>query len=69
MTVILVFLGTHWVLAAFVQVFFLHRYAAHRQFTMSMRTERFFYVMTYLVLGSSYQIGRASCRERVYLAV
>lgn len=54
MLVILVFFVAHWAAAAFVQVFFLHRYAAHGQFTMSKGWERFFYVLTYLVLGSSY---------------
>lgn len=52
--VISIFFVTHWVLAAFVQVVFLHRYASHGQFTMSKRWERFFYVLTYMVLGSSY---------------
>ena len=52
--IIAIFFVTHWVLAAFVQVFFLHRYAAHRQFTMSKGWERFFYLLTYVVLGSSY---------------
>lgn len=54
MLVIAIFFVTHWILAAFVQVVFLHRYASHQQFTMSKRWERFFYVLTYVVLGSSY---------------
>jgi stearoyl-CoA desaturase (delta-9 desaturase) len=52
--VIVAFFVTHWVAAAFAQVFFLHRYASHQQFTMSKGWERFFYVFTYLALGSSY---------------
>jgi stearoyl-CoA desaturase (Delta-9 desaturase) len=59
MTVIVVFFVVHWFLAAFVQVFFMHRYAAHGQFSMSKRWERFFYVLTYLVLGSSFLPPRA----------
>ena len=51
---VFVFLFVHWQLAVFVQTFFLHRYAAHRMFTMSPGWERFFHLLTYLVQGPSY---------------
>ena len=49
----LFFVG-HWVSSVFFQTFFLHRYGAHRMFTMSKRWERFFHLCTYLTQGSSY---------------
>jgi len=52
--VIFLFLFVHWQLAVFVQTFYLHRYAAHRMFTMSPGWERFFHLLTYLVQGPSY---------------
>jgi stearoyl-CoA desaturase (delta-9 desaturase) len=42
-----------------MQTFFLHRYGAHRQFTMSKGWERFFHLMTFLIQGSSYLNPRA----------
>lgn len=57
--IILVFFVLHWQLAVFFQSFFLHRYSAHRQFTMSKRWERFFHFTTWLVQGSSYLSPRA----------
>ena len=44
----------HWVLSVFFQTFFLHRYGAHRMFTMSKGWERFFHLCTFLFQGSSY---------------
>lgn len=41
-----------------MQTFFLHRYSAHRMFTMSKGWERFFHLMTYLSQGSSYLIPK-----------
>lgn len=51
---IFLFILIHWQLAVFVQTFFLHRYAAHRMFTMSKGWERFFHLLTYLAQGPSY---------------
>jgi stearoyl-CoA desaturase (Delta-9 desaturase) len=51
---IILFLISHWFLSLFCQTFFLHRYAAHRMFTMSSFWERFFYVLTFLMQGSSF---------------
>jgi stearoyl-CoA desaturase (Delta-9 desaturase) len=51
---ILIFFVSHWVLSVFFQTFFLHRYGAHKQFTMSKRWERFFHLCTYLTQGSSF---------------
>lgn len=53
MAVILFFVA-HWALAIFVQTFFLHRYAAHKMFTMNKGWERFFHLATFIVQGSSY---------------
>ncbi|HTJ83038.1 MAG TPA: acyl-CoA desaturase, partial [Polyangiaceae bacterium] len=54
MAVILTFFGLHWVLSVFMQTFFLHRYSAHRMFTMSPRAEKVFHFLTFLFQGSSY---------------
>ena len=51
---ILAFFLAHWVLCVFCQTFFLHRYGAHRMFTMSKGWERFFHLLTYAAQGSSY---------------
>src|SRR5438445_12231813 len=44
----------HWISSVFFQSFFQHRYAAHRRYTGSPRTERVLHVLTYLVQGASY---------------
>jgi len=54
MLAIAIFFVAHWVLSVFFQTFFLHRYAAHRMFTMSKGWERFFFVCTWFFQGSSY---------------
>ncbi len=54
MTIILIFFAAHWYLSLFFQTFFLHRYAAHRAFTMSKSTEKVFYVLTWFFQGSNY---------------
>ena len=55
---IAVFFVSHWLLSVFFQTFFLHRYGAHRMFTMSKGWERFFYLLTYLTQGSSFLVPR-----------
>jgi stearoyl-CoA desaturase (delta-9 desaturase) len=45
-------------LSVFSQTFFLHRYSAHKQFTMSKGWERFFYLFTYISQGSSFLVPR-----------
>jgi stearoyl-CoA desaturase (Delta-9 desaturase) len=52
--VILLFFVGHWSFSVFFQTFFLHRYGAHRMFTMSKTWERIFYVLTYLCQGASF---------------
>ena len=59
MTVIFLFLILHWYLSLFGQTFFLHRYAAHKMFTMSKAWEKFWYVYTWVMQGSSYLNARA----------
>lgn len=59
MTVILVFFVTHWLVSVFCQTFFLHRYGAHRQFTLSRGWERAFHLLTYVAQGPSYLNPRA----------
>jgi stearoyl-CoA desaturase (delta-9 desaturase) len=49
----------HWQASVFFQTFFLHRYGAHRQFTMSKRAERTFHFLTWLIEGPSYLNPRA----------
>lgn len=56
--IILVFLFLHWQLSVFFQSFFLHRYGAHKQFTMSKGWERFFHLCTYFSQGSSFLSAR-----------
>jgi len=51
---IIVLFVAHWQLSVFFQSFFLHRYGAHRQFTMSKGWERFFHLATYVSQGSSF---------------
>jgi len=49
----------HWMVAAFVQSSFHHRYASHRMFTMSKGMERVFHFTAWLAQGSSYLSPRA----------
>lgn len=51
---ILVFFVAHWYLSLLMQTFFLHRYAAHKMFTMSPFWEKFFYTLTFVFQGSSF---------------
>ncbi len=53
MAVILLFV-VHWQLSVFCQSFFLHRYGAHRQFSMSRGWELFFNCLTAVSQNSSY---------------
>ncbi len=55
---IVIFFVAHWQLSVFCQTFFLHRYGAHRMFTMSQGWERFFQLLTYISQGSSYLVPR-----------
>lgn len=57
--IILIFFVAHWYLSLFVQTFYLHRYAAHKMFTMSPFWEKFFFFFTYLCQGSSFLSPRA----------
>src|SRR5208337_5628587 len=57
--VIVVFFVAHWFLLLFCQTFFLHRYAAHKMFTMSKFWERMFYIATFITQGSSFLNPRA----------
>lgn len=56
---VLIFFILHWYLSLFAQTFFLHRYSAHRMFTMNRFWERFFYFVSYLLQGSSFLTPRA----------
>ncbi|MBC8067481.1 MAG: acyl-CoA desaturase [Deltaproteobacteria bacterium] len=49
-----VFFVSHWLSSVFFQSFFLHRYGAHRMFSMSRGWERFFHLCTYVTQGASY---------------
>jgi stearoyl-CoA desaturase (delta-9 desaturase) len=52
--VVIAFFVAHWVLAVFMQSFYLHRYGAHGMFTMGKGWERVFHVLTFACQGSSY---------------
>ena len=54
MTAVILFFAASWYLSLFFQTFFLHRYAAHKAFTMSKRTEKVFYVLTWFFQGPNY---------------
>src|SRR5688500_1920930 len=54
MTSILIIFCAHWYLSLFFQTFFLHRYAAHKAFTMNKFTEKVFFVLTWIFQGSNY---------------
>ena len=56
---IVLLLVLHWQLSVFFQSFFLHRYGAHRQFTMSKGWERTFHFLTWAIQGPSYLRPRA----------
>ena len=43
-----------WYVGLFFQTFFLHRYAAHQQFTMSKAVEKICFVLTWIFQGSNY---------------
>ena len=59
MIYVLAFFVLHWQSSVFCQTFFLHRYGAHRMFTMSRGWERAFYVLTYICQGASFLHPRA----------
>ncbi len=59
MAAILIFFFAHWYLSLFTQTFYLHRYSAHKLFTMNKFWERFFYFLTYITQGSSFLSPRA----------
>ncbi len=54
MAVILTFFLVHWFASVFAQTFFLHRYGAHRMFTMSPGWERFWHLFTIVAQGPSF---------------
>jgi stearoyl-CoA desaturase (delta-9 desaturase) len=56
---IVIFFASHWFLSLFGQTFFLHRYGAHRMFSMSRPWERFFSFFAFITQGSSYLQPRA----------
>jgi stearoyl-CoA desaturase (delta-9 desaturase) len=56
---ILIFFLAHWFLSLFSQTFFLHRYGAHKMFTMSKFWEKFFYLFTFITQGASFLNPRA----------
>ncbi|TDH27242.1 acyl-CoA desaturase [Segetibacter sp. 3557_3] len=59
MLAIIIFFLSHWFLSLFFHSFFLHRYASHRLYTTTRGWERFFYLSTWFVLGSSFLVPRA----------
>ena len=57
--IVIIFFLTHWFLSLFCQTFFLHRYASHKMFKMTKGWEKFFYLFTFLMQGSSFLNPRA----------
>lgn len=51
---VVIFFVVQWYLCIFIHTFFLHRYASHKQFSMSRGWEKFFYFLTWLFMGSNY---------------
>ena len=49
--IIIFFLIIHWYSSLFFQSFFMHRYSAHKQFTMSLFWEKFFYILSWITQG------------------
>ena len=45
-TMVSLFFVTHWGLSVLMQSLFLHRYSAHRMYTMGPRTERALHLLT-----------------------
>jgi stearoyl-CoA desaturase (delta-9 desaturase) len=56
---IFLFFTLHWFLSLFCQTFFLHRYASHKMFSMSVFWEKFFYAFTFITQGASFLNPRA----------
>jgi stearoyl-CoA desaturase (Delta-9 desaturase) len=56
---IALFFLAHWHLSVFCQTFFLHRYGAHAQFSLSPGWQRFFHLLTYASQGASFLHPRA----------
>lgn len=54
MLIVISFFIAHWYLSLFFQTFFLHRYAAHKAFTMSPFWEKVFFILTWFFQGSNY---------------
>jgi len=57
--VIITFLLFHYWGSLLMQTFFLHRYASHGMFTLKQGWERRFYLLTYVLQGSSYLVPSA----------
>lgn len=57
--IIAIFFIAHWYLSLFAQTFFLHRYAAHKMFTMNKFWEKVFYILTFIFQGSSFLSPKA----------
>ena len=58
MIAIAVFMVGHWCSSIFCQTVFLHRFGAHRMFSMSKPWERAFHLFTGVAMGSSYLVPR-----------
>jgi stearoyl-CoA desaturase (delta-9 desaturase) len=59
MLAIFLFVILHWYISLFFQTFYLHRYAAHKQFTLNKFWENVFFFMAYVSFGTSFLSPRA----------
>ncbi|GAB4340965.1 MAG: acyl-CoA desaturase [Calditrichia bacterium] len=56
---IAIFFIAHWYLSLFSQTFFMHRYGAHQQYTLSPFMVKVFYIFSFITQGSSTLSARA----------
>lgn len=54
MQIVILFFVLSWYLSLFMQSGFLHRYAAHKMYTMGPKTEKVFFFLTWLFQGPAY---------------
>jgi len=59
MAMIIAFFILNWYLSLFMQTTFMHRYAAHKMFTMGPKTEKVFFILSWLFQGPNYLSAHA----------
>ncbi|WP_299763398.1 acyl-CoA desaturase [uncultured Dokdonia sp.] len=59
---VVILIIAHWYIGIFIQSLFLHRYVAHQNFEMNTYLEKFFFILNYIIFGSSYMSPAAFAR-------